>query len=83
MTLQGYSIATTSYLFLKAFREGLKTKIKMTIISMPQRTLVKVAESIIMIEDYNEEEKQKPKKKETKDHSKTIRKRCVLLRSLL
>ncbi len=55
----------------------------MTIISMPQRTLVKVAESIIMIEDYNEEEKQKPKKKETKDHSKTIRKRCVLLRLLL
>jgi len=51
VTLQGYSIATTFYLFLKTFKEGLKTKIKMTITSMPQRTLVKVVESTIMIEE--------------------------------
>jgi hypothetical protein len=68
----------------------------MAIISMPRRTLAKVAESTIMIEekmpvrkksivryrqdsnseeskDFDEEEKRRPKKKDTKDHFKTIR----------
>jgi hypothetical protein len=35
----------------KTFREGLKTKVKMAIISMPQITLVEVAKSTIMIEE--------------------------------
>jgi hypothetical protein len=35
----------------EAFKEGLQTKMKMTIINMPRRTLTKVAESVILIEE--------------------------------
>jgi hypothetical protein len=35
----------------KVFKKGLKTKVKMAIISMSQKTLVEVAKSIIMIEE--------------------------------
>jgi hypothetical protein len=35
----------------EAFREGLRTKVKMAIISMPRKTLVEVVESTIMIEE--------------------------------
>lgn len=39
-------------IYLKeAFKEGLRTKVKMAIISVPRRTLVEVAESTIMIEE--------------------------------
>ncbi len=35
----------------EAFREGLRTKMKMAIISMLRRTLVKMAESEILVEE--------------------------------
>jgi hypothetical protein len=35
----------------KAFRKGLKTKVKMAIISMPQFFLMEIVESTIMIEE--------------------------------
>jgi len=35
----------------KAFREGLRTKVKMAIISMPQIFLMEIIESTIMIEE--------------------------------
>jgi acetoin utilization deacetylase AcuC-like enzyme len=83
----------------KFFKEGLKTKVKMAIISMLQKTLGKVTKSTILIEEemlvrrknitryhqesyieeleeFDEEEKWKPNKKEMKYHFETYR-RCV------
>ncbi len=73
----------------EVFREGLRPKVKMVIVSMPHKTLVEVAKLIILIEeemsirrnnmarywqnfdsekleDSNDEEWQRPKKKESK-----------------
>jgi hypothetical protein len=37
--------------FIEAFKEGLKTNVKMAILSMSWKTLVEVAKSTIMIEN--------------------------------